>query len=845
MTCVRFAHGFIALTGFSLREGLPGSSVPYQPGCECPNCPGDFWPLGASRGKTIRPGRTVIMNVALAAQPKHTNRLAREKSPYLLQHAHNPVDWFAWNDEAFEKSRRGNKPIFLSIGYSTCHWCHVMERESFEDEDTAAFLNQHFVSIKVDREERPDVDRIYMKFVQATTGQGGWPLNVFLTPELKPFFGGTYFPPDNRPGRPGFPQLLRQIHELWKNRRDDLAGSAAEIHTRLEQMATPPQSPSGLVLNPDILRNAGLLLKQAYDPRHGGFGGAPKFPQPSQPQFLLRYGKRFQDGDAVRMVLHTCERMAAGGIHDQLGGGFARYSVDAQWLVPHFEKMLYDNAQLAQLYLDAWVVSGELESNALSEGTASSVPRHSGKRQSASLQHAARDYASVARDVLDYVLRDMTHPDGGFYSAEDADSEGHEGKFYCWTRAELEKLLTPAEFLVAVRYFGVTEQGNFVDHSHPTPLPNQNVLSVVEPFAPSPAPIRWEGVADRPGEGGPAKARPGEGGESGASGASPDEQALLAAARKKMFEARCRRIRPYRDDKILASWNGLMLGAFARAYAVLGDETYHHAAEKNLAFLQANLWLPANGKSTEALTPPLSHPMGEGGAAMAGPGEGNCGGALFHRWRDGGRDEVQLLEAYAFLLAGVIDLYECTLEPGHLDFAVALAESLLAKFYDSQNGGFWQTVADAPHLILRVKEDYDGAEPSGNSVAMLALLKLGAITGRKHFIEAAEKSLRVFAARLRDFPQAVPYMLQALDFSLQEPKRVVVAGDPSSAKARELLRAVHSVYQPNKVVLGNRGAVDEFARTLPEKDGPAAYLCAGTSCQAPTSDVVTVVNLLR
>ncbi len=306
-----------------------------------------------------------------------------------------------------------NKPIFLSIGYSTCHWCHVMERESFENAQVAAFLNEHFVSIKVDREERPDVDKIYMTFVQATSGQGGWPLNVFLTPERKPFFGGTYFPPDSRHGRPGFLQLLQQLHQVWQTRRAELANSAADIHARLEQLSAAHDRVSGPVLTADILRDAGALLKQSYDARHGGFGGAPKFPQPSQPQFLLRYARRFHDEEAVRMVLHTCDRMAAGGIHDHLGGGFARYAVDAEWLVPHFEKMLYDNAQLAQLYLDAWLVSGEA--------------RH----------------ADVARDILDYVLRDMTHPDGGFYSAEDADSEGQEGKFYCWTWAELAKLLTP------------------------------------------------------------------------------------------------------------------------------------------------------------------------------------------------------------------------------------------------------------------------------------------------------------------------------------------------------------------------------------------------------------------
>ena len=526
----------------------------------------------------------------------HTNRLAREKSPYLLQHAHNPVDWFAWGDEAFARARAENKPIFLSIGYSTCHWCHVMERESFEDEKVGAFLNEHFVSIKVDREERPDVDKIYMTFVQATTGGGGWPMNVFLTPELKPFLGGTYFPPDNRHGRPSFLQVLQQIAALWRERRGEIAASADEIHARLEA-ATTNATAGNLILTADALRNAAAMFKSAYDPRHGGFGGAPKFPQPSMPAFLLRCAKRFHDDEAARMVLHTCERMAAGGIHDQLGGGFARYSVDAEWLVPHFEKMLYDNAQLAQLYLDAFLVSGDA--------------RH----------------ADTVRDILDYVLRDMTHPDGGFYSAEDADSEGHEGKFYCWTKDELSKLLTVEEFNVAVRYFGITDQGNFVDHSHPHPLPGQNVLSMVEPDV------------------------------------SAEDLPLLKSAKKKMFAARAKRVRPHLDDKILASWNGLMLGAFARAYAVLGDEKYRAAAEKNLAFIQ---------KGTTSGTEKVRM-------------------SLYHRWRDGERDSVQLLEGYAFLLSGVIELYEATLEPEHLNFAIELAEAMIVKFYEAENGGFWQS----------------------------------------------------------------------------------------------------------------------------------------------------------
>jgi hypothetical protein len=722
-----------------------------------------------SLAKTLRPAAGALLLTALAAcnldstkhEPKpsvatnsasparaHTNRLTREKSPYLLQHQHNPVDWFPWGEEAFAKARRENKPIFLSIGYSTCHWCHVMERESFESETVAQFLNEHFVCIKVDREERPDVDRIYMTFVQAMTGSGGWPLNVFLTPDLKPFYGGTYWPPEGRFGRPGLLQVLQQVHTAWTERREQLAASAAEMHQRMQALMAR-DAVSLLVLTGEVLASAGRALKSGYDPVHGGWGGAPKFPSPSHPSFLLRHGARARDREAVGQVLHTLERMAHGGIYDQLGGGFSRYSVDEKWLVPHFEKMLYDNAQLLGLYLDAWLVSGEA------------------------------GFADVARDIIRYVLRDMTHPGGGFYSAEDADSEGKEGKFYCWTRAELAALLTPDEFNVAARVFGVTARGNFVDHSDPNPLPHQNVLSLAD------------------------------------TNLTAAEEALFQSAKAKMFAERSKRVRPHLDDKVLASWNGLMLGALARAYAVLADAAYRAAAEKNLAFLQDKLW--------EAPTK-----------------------TLYHRWRDGERDSVQLLEAYACLLAGALELYQATLAPAHLEFAVALAETMLARFYDKENGGFWQSASAAGDLILRVKEDYDGAEPSGNSVAVLALLKLAAITDRKEFKEAAEKSLRLFSGRLQQLPQAMPYLLLALDFWLEEPRRVVIAGDPTSAAAQKLIHAAHAVYQPNKVVLGVTGPVEPFAKTLPPKDGqPTVYLCTGAACQPPTQDPEKVKQLLK
>ncbi|MBN8246993.1 MAG: thioredoxin domain-containing protein [Verrucomicrobia bacterium] len=682
---------------------------------------------------------------AAAARP--ANRLAREKSPYLLQHAHNPVDWFPWGPEAFARARAEQKPIFLSIGYSTCHWCHVMERESFEDAAVGRYLNEHFVSIKLDREERPDVDKIYMTFVQSATGGGGWPLNVFLTPDLQPFYGGTYFPPESRYGRPSFRQLLERIVELWGTRRADLVESARDTTERLRGMASHDPD-NAFPAGERELHGAGQTFLTEYDPAHGGFGGAPKFPRPSVPLFLLRHGSRFQDPQAFQAAVHTADAMAAGGMNDQLGGGFARYSVDERWLVPHFEKMLYDQAQLVTLYLDVFQLRG------------------------------GEPHAAAARETLRYVLRDMTHPEGGFFSAEDADSEGKEGKFYCWTLAEFKALLTPEELAAAVRHFGVGAQGNFHDHSDPDPLPGQNVLSIADPKL------------------------------------SDSEQAWVASARSKLLTARARRVRPHRDDKVLTSWNGMMLGAFARAGVILGQPEFTAAARRNLAFLRQRMWEPATG-------------------------------TLHSRWRDGHRDDVQLLDAYANLLAGVTDLYEATLDPDVLQFAVDLAESMMLRFHDAKAGGFWQTAEGAPDLLMRSKDDYDGAEPSGNSVAALALLRLAAICDRKDWREAAEKTLRLFAQRLHQTPHAVPHLLLALDFVLQEPRRVVLAGDPASDGTATLLQAVHSVFQPHRVVLGHQGPVDPFARTLlVGKEHTQAFCCTGTACQPPTRDREAVRQFL-
>lgn len=692
----------------------------------------------------------IVSRIATApdAPPAHTNHLASEQSPYLLQHAHNPVDWHPWGDAAFARARAADRPIFLSIGYSTCHWCHVMERESFSDEAIGRLLNEHFVAIKLDREERPDIDRIYMSFVQATTGAGGWPLNVFLTPALEPIFGGTYFPPEPRHGRPSFRQVLERVAALWTTRRTELVESARDNTSQLRGMGAHDPG-NAYPAGERELHGAGQTFLSEYDAVNGGFGGAPKFPRPSQPLFLLRYAHRFGANEAVEAVRHTCRAMAAGGLYDQLGGGYARYSVDERWLVPHFEKMLYDQAQLVQLHLESHLAGDDPGS------------------------------ADVARGVLGYVERDMTHADGGFHSAEDADSEGREGRFYCWTLAEFQQLLTPEECAVASRHFGVTAQGNFLDHSDPDPLPGQNVLSIADPKL------------------------------------TESEAALVASARTRLLAARARRVRPHRDDKILTSWNGMMLGAFARAHAVLGDAAYGRTARRNLEFLKTRMWDPSSR-------------------------------TLHSRWRDGHRDTVQLLDPYAHLLAGVVDLYEATLDPDTLQFAADLAVAMIARFFDAEAGGFWQTVAGAGDVLVRTKEEYDGAEPGGNSVATLGLLRLAAICDRKDWREAAERTIRLFAQRLHQSPQAVPHLLMALDFALQEPQRIVIAGDPIADDTRSLLRAAHSVFQPHRVILGTSGPVDPFARNLPAVAARAvAYCCSGTACQPPTQDPAAVRSFLR
>ncbi len=711
---------------------------------------------------------------------RRPNRLIREKSPYLLQHAHNPVDWYPWGEEAFARAREEDKPILLSIGYSTCHWCHVMERESFEDPEIAAVMNRHLVCVKLDREERPDLDRIYMTAVQAMTGAGGWPLNVFLTPDLKPFFGGTYFPPDARWGRPGWPDIVERVGRAWRDpeQRKTILASAGELTEGLGRFLAAPreEAPYG----PELLSNAAASFQASHDRGLGGFGPAPKFPMPVNQHFLFRYyafARQGPDAAQVRtaldMALHTLRCMARGGIYDHLGGGFARYSTDERWHVPHFEKMLYDNAQLLVNFLEAHQITGD------------------------------PFFARVARETLEYVRRDMTHPEGGFYSAEDADSlpapgapHKAEGAFYVWENDEVLNVLGPVEGEVFCFHYGVEPDGNVLEDPHGE-FPRKNVLF--------------------------AAREPEETGEKFGL-RSTEVEALLARAREKLLAARARRPRPHLDDKILTSWNGLMISAFARAHQVLGGAEYLDAARRAAAFLKKNLYDPGAKR-------------------------------LYRRWRDGERQVEGLSDDHAFLAQGLLDLYEAGFDADALSWAEELAESLLDRFYDARNGGFYMTAeAQDPSLLLRTRDEQDNVEPSAASVAVLTLLRLAQATGREDFRQAAEKTLRAFAAAMQDQPRALPCMLSALAFALTPPRQIVVAGDPRDPGARRLLETVHGKFLPHKILILANGGQDQealvrrlpFLKSLPPAGGkPTAYVCVDHACQLPTSDPAALAQRLE
>ena len=685
-----------------------------------------------------------------------TNRLAQEKSPYLIQHAHNPVDWYPWGEAAFAKARKENKPLFLSVGYSTCHWCHVMEHESFENLEVAKILNDNFVCIKVDRVERPDVDSVYMTFVQATTGGGGWPMSVWLTPDLKPFFGGTYFPPEN------FKPLLNRIAKSWKTDGDKIRASGETIARQLQQFA-------GARVSLDVKLDAALLnqgyeqIKASYEPSYGGFGGAPKFPRPVTLNFMLRYYARTGTKDALDMSLFTLRKMADGGMHDQIGGGFHRYSTDAHWHVPHFEKMLYDQAQLACSYLEAYQITHD------------------------------KIYADTARDILAYVQRDMTGDQGQFFSAEDADSplpnnpSAHaEGAFYVWENNEIVKALGKESAEIFDYYYGVEKSGN-VNNDPRGEFPHKNVLIVSHTINETAKKF------DK----------------------SPDEiQKVLADARQKLSALRAKRPRPHLDDKTITAWNGLMISAFARAYQVLDDPQYLSAATKSAQFIRTKLYDAKTGKLTR-------------------------------RYRAGEATIDGFADDYAFLIQGLLDLYEASFDINDLTLAFDLQKKQNELFWDSTGNGFFSTTGNDPSVLLRMKEDYDGAEPSPNSVASLNLLRLSQMLDEKPFRELAEKTLAAFGDRLQRAPSAMPQMMVAFDFNLTKPKQIVIAGRPDAPDTRAMLRAVHKNFMPNKFILladGGGGQAFlgkhlEFIQDMGMMNGQAtAFVCQDYVCQLPTTN---------
>ena len=673
------------------------------------------------------------------------NRLAKEKSPYLLQHAYNPVDWYPWGKEAFEKAKKENKLILLSVGYSTCHWCHVMERESFENKEVAAFLNKHFVSIKLDREERPDVDQVYMTAFQAMSQQnGGWPLNMFLTPDLKPLTGGTYFPPEDRDGQPGFSTVLKQISGVWTSNRDEVVAQSKEMHKRMEEYfgELHKQKENSGELTSDLVEQGVQRTLAKVDPAWGGLGTQMKFPQVSVFRLLLQS----DDEKAKAAILTTCRKMMNGGIHDQVMGGFHRYAVDREWLVPHFEKMLYDQAQLLELYLDAWKISGD------------------------------ESFRKVAVGIADFVLRDLTHPEGGFYCAQDAQSEGKEGKCFCWTVSQLSDVLSADEMKVAQEVLGVTDGGNFIDHSDPEPLKNQNILHFKKPRE----------------------------------SLSVEEEKAVGEILKKLARARAKRIAPATDDKILASWNGLMIGAMARAGQLMNEPKYLKAARKAHNFVKAKLWDEKAGR-------------------------------LYHRWRAGERDETVQAESYLLFLAGTRKLYEASLEKDDLVLAVKLAEGAKQLFYDEKNGGFFQG-EKRDDLVLRLKGQFDSAIPTESSVAAREYTILSEITGRADFKKVAEMTLRSYLGLIKESPSGMGEMLMSLKFHLEKPGRLVIAGEKGRAA---MLSAAAGDFDPHRLVLGTEGPVSEFTAGLTSIDEKAtAYYCVGQTCQLPVNDPVELAALL-
>jgi uncharacterized protein YyaL (SSP411 family) len=670
-----------------------------------------------------------------------TNRLAAEKSPYLLQHAHNPVDWYPWGAEAFEKAKREDKPIFLSIGYSTCHWCHVMEHESFENEEIANLLNEAFVCIKVDREERPDIDNIYMTVCQMMTGSGGWPLTIIMTPDNKPFHAATYIPPDSRFGRIGMKQLIPRISDAWKTRREEVLQSAGQITEVLASQNT--QSPSAK-LDAEVLDEGYRELMTQYDAGKGGFGQQPKFPTPHKLVFLMRQGEE----KGIRAAEHTLEEMRKGGIYDQVGFGFHRYSTDREWLVPHFEKMLYDQALLAIAYTEAFELTRK------------------------------PFYREVTEEILTYVLRDMTAPGGGFYSAEDADSEGEEGLFYVWDAPEMKAILGD-DYDFAAKVWNISPSGNFRDEARGQ-MTGKNIphLSAL---------------------------------------LSANDSKRLSSLRKKLFEDREKRIHPLKDTKILADWNGLMIAAFAKAGRAFGDQKYTDAAIKANDFIEAKMRSDNN--------------------------------RLWHRFRDGHTAVPGQLEDYSFLIFGLLELYEATFDARYLDTALKYNDILEVSFKDGNQGGYYMTSSDAEELIIRPKELYDGAIPSGNSVQMLNLLRLARLTGRFELEQQAGDAGKVFGGVVQKAPSGFAQALIAVQFAAGKSTEIVVVGERDSAETRQVLDYVNSVYKAGKVVVfkdpEDSGMIDKVAPFTREQglvDGKTTvYICHNFSCEQP----VNTLDLLK
>ncbi len=695
------------------------------------------------------------------AKGRSPNRLIREKSPYLLQHAYNPVDWYPWGPEAFARAKQEGKPVMLSVGYSTCYWCHVMEQESFDDPEIAQLMRDTVVAIKVDREERPDIDALYMSAVQAMTGSGGWPMTVFLTPEGQPFYGGTYFPPEDRWGRPGFTTVLHSVAEAWKTRREELLRSGQSLAQAIQASAG---AGSSMPLATSLLEAATRQFAQQYDAAHGGFGGAPKFPRSHSLSFLLRSWSRTRDPETLAMVEATLEAMARGGIHDHLGGGFHRYSTDPQWLVPHFEKMLYDQALLARTYLEAHQATGK------------------------------PPYAEAARDIFEYVLRDLRDPQGAFRSAEDAGEVGKEGEYYVWTPQEIEQVLGPEEADRVQRFYGVTPAGNF---EHGT-----TILSIQDPL---------DAFARR-------------------DGLSPEDlRRRMSSARAKLLAARGRRQRPHLDDKILTDWNGLMIGALAYGSRVLDEPRYAEAAREAARFLLERM--QDQGRPFDSAQ-----------------------GTLLHRYRDGEAGIPAFLDDYAFLAWGLTDLYETTFETRWLAEAVRLTKEMVRLFWDDTSGGCFFSGERNEPLIARTKELYDGAIPSGNSVAALNLVRLGTLTTDRDLQGYAERQLMAFSGQAHQSPTAFPQLLIAVDFWLGPSQEIVVAGDPQAADTRAMVRAVHERFLPRAVLAlhpandaaGEIEALIPFIQAQRPLDGKAtAYVCEHYVCNFPTTDVAKMVSLLE